>query len=140
MTNDLVFSIFTGHSNKGILTSTHPSGCPFILFGEREEMIKVYFKEIVEYYDNGCSCCQPMETTNYTLVDYHNNLPEDLHNKLIDSCTDTSEQYRCLVDTSYVFSDTSLEYYEYVDRCYNLFNYEQMEEVLKQDGVEVVFL
>ena len=103
-------------------------------------MIKVYFKEIVEYYDNGCSCCQPMETTNYTLVDYPNNLPEDLHNKLMDSCRDTSEQYRCLVDTSYVFSDTSLEYYEYVDRCYNLFNYEQMEEVLKQDGVEVVFL
>ena len=103
-------------------------------------MEKVYFKEVVEYYDNGCSCCEPMETTNYTLVDYPDNLPEDLHNKLIDSCMDTSEQYRCLVDTSYVFSDTRLEYYEYVDRCYNLFNYEQMEEVLKQDGVEVVFL
>ena len=103
-------------------------------------MIKVYFKELVEYYDNGCSCCEQMETTNYTLVDHPNNLPEDLHNKLMDSCRDTSEQYRCLVNASYVFSDTSLEYYEYVDWCYNLFNCEQMEEVLKQDGVEVVFL
>ena len=103
-------------------------------------MIKVYFKEVVDYYDNGCSCCEPMETTEYTLVDYPNDLSEDLHNKLMDSCRDTSEQYRCLVNTSYVFSNTSLEYYEYVDWCYNLFNYEQMEELLKQDDVEVLFL
>ena len=102
-------------------------------------MIKVYFKEFVDYYDNGCSCCEPMETTNYTLVDYSNNLSEYLHNRLTESCRDTSEKYRCLVNTSYVFSNTSLEYYEYVDWCYNLFNYEQMEELLKQDGVEVLF-
>ena len=103
-------------------------------------MIKVYFKEIVDYYDNGCSCCEPMETTNYTLVDYPNDLSEDLHDKLMDSCRDTSEKYRCLVNTSYVFSNTSLEYYEYVDWCYNLFNYEQMEELLQQDAIEVVFV
>lgn len=81
-----------------------------------------------------------METTNYTLVDYPKNLSEDLHNKLMDICTDTSEKYRCLVNASYVFSNTSLEYYEYVDWCYDLFNYEQMEEVLRQDGVEVIFI
>lgn len=103
-------------------------------------MKKLYFKEIVEYYNNGCSCCKPVETTSYTLVDYPKNLSEDLHNKLIDTCTDTSEQYRCLVDASYVFSDSSLEYHEYVDWCYNLFNYEQMKDVLKQDGVEVIFV
>ena len=34
----------------------------------------------------------------------------------------------------------SLEYYEYVDWCYNLFNYEQMEELLKQDAIEVLFV
>ena len=103
-------------------------------------MIKVRLREIVDYYDNGCSCCEPMETTEYTLADYPNDLSEDLHNKLMDSCRDTSEQYRCLVNTSYVFSNTSLEYHEYVDWCYNLFNYEQMEELLKQDDVEVVFV
>ena len=27
-----------------------------------------------------------------------------------------------------------------VDWCYNLFKYEEMEELLKQDGVEVLFL
>ena len=103
-------------------------------------MIKVYFKEIMEYYDNGCSCCPPMETTTYTLVDYPNNLTEYLHNKLMDSCRDTSEQYRCLVDVSYVFSNSSLDYHEYVDWCYNLFNYEQMKESLKADEVEVIFI
>lgn len=103
-------------------------------------MIKIHFKEIVEYCTNGCSCCEPMEFTNYTLVDYPSNLSEALHNKLMDSCRDTSEQYRCLVNTSYVFSNTSLEYHAYVDWCYNLFNYEQMEELLKQDSVEVLFV
>ena len=103
-------------------------------------MIKVYFKEITEYYDNSCSCCPLMETTTYTLVDYPNSLTEDLHNKLMDSCRDTSEQYRCLVDVSYVFSNSSLDYHEYVDWCYNLFKYEEMEELLKQDGVEVLFV
>ena len=39
-----------------------------------------------------------------------------------------------------VYFKDIVEYYEYVDWCYNLFNYEQMEEVLKQDGVEAVFL
>lgn len=127
--NDLIFSIFTGHLASVLL-----------FYLEKEVMYKVYFKEVVDYYDNGCSCCTPLETINYTLVDYPSNLPEDLHNKLMDSCRDTSEQYRCLVNTSYVFSDTSLEYHEYVDWCYGPFNYEQMEEILKQDGVEVVFL
>lgn len=103
-------------------------------------MIKLTFKEVVEYYYNGCSCCPPTEATTYTLVDYPNDLSEDLHNKLMYSCSDTSEEYHCLVNASYVFSNTSLEYYEYVDWCYGLFNYEQMEEVLKQDGVEVVFI
>ena len=103
-------------------------------------MIKLVFKEVVEYYYNGCSCCPPTETTNYTLVDYPSNLSEDLHNKLMNTCRDTSEQYRCLVGASDVFSNTSLGYHEYVDWCYNLFNYEQMEEVLKQDSVEVVFV
>ena len=103
-------------------------------------MIKVCFKEVVEYYNNGCSCCEPLEIRKYVLADYPAYLPEDLHDKLMDSCIDTSEQYRCLVNASYVFSDTSLPCHEYVDWCYNLFNYEQMEEVLKQDGVEVVFL
>lgn len=103
-------------------------------------MIKLTFKEVVEYYYNGCSCCPPTETTTYTLVDYPNNLSEELHNKLMDCCRDTSEEYRCLVNASYVFSNTSLEYYEYVGWCYCLLNYEQMEEVLKQDGVEVVFV
>ena len=86
------------------------------MFGDKlglgdKRMIKVYFKEIVDYYYNGCSCCEPMEVTNYTLVDYPNNLSEALHNRLMDSCRDTSEQYRCLVNASYVFSDTSLEYH-----------------------------
>ena len=103
-------------------------------------MIKIYFKEIVEYNTNGCSCCEPIEFTNYTLVDYPNNLSEALHNRLMDSCRDTSEQYRCLVNTSYVFSNTSLEYHAYVDWCYNLFKYEQMEELLKQNSVEVLFV
>ena len=103
-------------------------------------MIKVYFKEITEYYDNGCSCCEPMETIMYTLVGYPNNLTEYLHNKFMDICRDTSEQYRCLVDVSYVFSNSSLSYQEYVDWCYNLFNYEQMEESLKSDKIEVVFI
>ena len=103
-------------------------------------MIKVCFKAIVEYYNNGCSCCELMETTNYTLVDYPNNLSEYLHNRLMDFCRDASEKYRCLVDTSYVFSNTSLEYHEYVDWCYNLFNYEQMEYLLKQDAIEVLFV
>ena len=103
-------------------------------------MIKVCFKAIVEYYNNGCSCCEPMETTNYTLVDYPDNLSEDLHNKLMDSCRDTHEDYRCLVNTSYVFSNTSLGYHEYVGWCYSLFDYEQMEELLKQDDVEVLFV
>lgn len=103
-------------------------------------MIKIYFKEIVEYYTNGCSCCEPMEFTNYTLVDYPNNLSEALHNRLMDSCRDTHEDYRCLVNTSYVFSSTGLEYNEYVGWCYSTFDYEQMEELLKQDGVEVLFV
>ena len=103
-------------------------------------MIKVCFKEVVEYYNNGCSCCEPLEITKYALADYPIYLPEDLHDKLIDYCRDESNQYRCLVNASYVFSDTSLEYYEYVDWCYNLFNYDQMEEILKQEGVELVFL
>lgn len=103
-------------------------------------MIKVYFKEVLERYDNGCSCCEPMDTVKYTLVDYPDNLTEGIHNKLIDSCRDTSEQYRCLVNVSYTFSNTSLEYYEYVDWYYNLFNYEQMEGLLNKDGIEVIFL
>lgn len=103
-------------------------------------MIKVYFKELLEYYDNGCSCCKPMETSSYTLVDYPSNLTEYLHNKLMSICTDTSEQYRCLVNVSYVFSNTSLEYYEYVDWCYNSFNYEQIEDMLSKGNVEVLFL
>lgn len=103
-------------------------------------MRKLYFKEIVEYYDNGCSCCKPVEITSYKLIDYPNDISEYLHNKLIDTLGDTSEQYRCLVDASYVFSDSSLEYHDYVDWCYSLFNYEQMEGVLKQDGVEVIFV
>lgn len=103
-------------------------------------MIKISFKEVVDYYDNGCSCCEPMETTSYTLVDYPNNLPEDLHNKLMNSCRDTHEEYRCLVNTSYVFSNTSLDYHEYFGWCYSTFDYEQMEELLKRDGVEVLFV
>ena len=103
-------------------------------------MIKVYFKETTEYYDNGCSCCTPMEMVRYTLVDYPNNIAELLHNKLMDTCRDTSEQYRCLVNVSYVFCGTSLSYHEYVDWCYSLFNYGQMEELLKSDNVEVVFI
>ena len=103
-------------------------------------MIKVYFKEIVEYYDHGCSCCPPMETTTYTLADYPNNLTEYLHNKLMDSCRDTNEQYQCLVDVSYVFSNSSLDYQEYVDCCYELFGFEGMEELLLKDSVEVIFL
>ena len=39
--NDLVFSIFTGHPNKGILTSTHPDGCPFIYLEKRKMVIWV---------------------------------------------------------------------------------------------------
>ena len=56
------------------------------------------------------------------------------------SIRDTSEQFRCLVDVSYVFSDTSLEYFDYVDWCYNLFTYEGLEELLLDEGIEVVFL
>ena len=103
-------------------------------------MIKVYFKEVKEYYYNGCSCCPPLETVSYTIVDYPKDLSEDLHKKLMDFCRDTSEEYRCLVDVSYVFSSTSLEYYEYVDWCYELFNYEQLVTLLNSDGVEVIFL
>lgn len=103
-------------------------------------MIKVYFKEITEYYDNGCSCCEPMETTNCTIVDVQGTLSDEKYYSLMDHCRDTSEQYRCLVNVSYVFSDSSLEYFEYVDWCYNLFNYEQMEKILLDDGIEVVFL
>ena len=105
-----------------------------------QRIVKVYFKEITEYYDNGCSCCEPMEIVSYTLIDYPNNLTELLHNKLMDACRSTSEQYRCLVNASYVFSETSLSYHEYVDWCYNLFNYEQIEELLKSDNIEVVFI
>lgn len=103
-------------------------------------MIKVYFKEVKEYYYNGCSCCQPIETVSYTIVDYPKDLSEDLHNKLMDVCRDTSEEYRCLVNVLYVFSSTSLEYYEYVDWCYGLFNYEELINLLSSDGIEVIFL
>ena len=102
-------------------------------------MIKVYFKEITEYYDNGCSCCPPMETVNYTITDVAGVISDETHYRLMDSCRDTSEQYRCLVDVSYVFSNSSLDYHEYVDWCYSLFNYEQMEELLKSDKIEVFF-
>ena len=103
-------------------------------------MIKVVFKEITEYYDNGCSCCEPMETTRYSIVDVVGEISEELYYSLMDHCRDTSEQYRCLVDVSYVFSNSSLEYFEYVDWCYNLFNFEQMEDLLSKDNIEVVFL
>lgn len=103
-------------------------------------MIKVIFKEITEYYDNGCSCCEPMETTNYTIVDVQGTISDEIHYSLMDHYRDTSEQYRCLVDVSYVFSNSSLEYYEYIDWCYNQFDFEQMEELLLKDKVEVIFL
>lgn len=103
-------------------------------------MIKVYFKEITEYYDNGCSCCEPMETTRYSIVDVDGVISDEVHYSLMDHCRDTSEQYRCLVDVSYVFSESSLEYFEYVDWCYNLFNFEQMEKLLLISNIEVIFL
>ena len=102
--------------------------------------IKVVFKEITEYYDNGCSCCEPMETTRYSIIEVDGEISEELYYSLMDHCRDTSEQYRCLVDVSYVFSDSSLEYFEYIDWCYNLFNFEQIEDLLLKDGIEVVFL
>ena len=108
-----------------------------------QRIVKVYFKELIEYYDNGCSCCEPMETSSYALTGYDSssgNISDELHYKLMDSCRDTSEQFRCLVNVSYTFSNSSLEYYEYVDWCYNLFNYEQMEELLSKDNIKVVFL
>ena len=33
-------------------------------------MIKVYFKEISYHYDNGCSCCEPMDVTEYWYSHY----------------------------------------------------------------------
>ena len=103
-------------------------------------MIEVVFKEITEYYDNGCSCCDPMETTRYSIIEVDGEISEKLYYSLMDHCRDTSEQYRCLVDVSYVFSNSSLKYYEYVDWCYSLFNFEQMEKLLLKDNIEVIFL
>ena len=103
-------------------------------------MIKVVFKEITEYYDNGCSCCEPMETTNYSIMNVDWEVSEEIYYSLMDHCRDTSEQYRCLVNVSYVFSNSSLEYYEYVDWCYNLFGFEDLEKLLLISNIEVVFL
>lgn len=103
-------------------------------------MIKVIFKEITEYYDNGCSCCEPLESIEYRLLEV-DGAPYKVHNKIADAVgSGNSEQYRCLVDVSYVFSNSSLEYYEYVDWCYSLFNFEQMEDLLLKDNIEVIFL
>ena len=41
---------------------------------------------------------------------------------------------------SYILSESSLAYHEYVDWCYGLFNYEQMEDLLKSDKIEVIFI
>lgn len=103
-------------------------------------MIKVIFKEIIEYYDNGCSCCEPMETINYTIIDVQGKISDEVHYSLMDHCRDTSEQYRCLVDVSYVFSNSNLEYHEYVDWCYNRFGFEDMEKLLLINNIEVIFL
>lgn len=102
-------------------------------------MIKVYFKEITYHYDNGCSCCEPMEVTEYWYSHHEGEISywQDRHLEDLGGC---NEQYRCLVDTSYILSETSLSYHEYVDWCYSLFNYEQMEELLKSDKIEVVFI
>ena len=102
-------------------------------------MIKVYFKEITYHYDNGCSCCEPMEVTEYWYSHSEGEISywQGQHLEDLGGC---SEQYRCLVDTSYILSESSLSYHEYVDWCYNLFNYEQMEELLKSDKIEVVFI
>ena len=102
--------------------------------------IKVVFKEITEYYDNGCSCCDPMETTNYSIMNVDGEVSEEIYYSLMDHCRDTSEQYRCLVNVSYVFSNSSLEYHEYVDWCYNLFGFEDLEKLLLISNIEVVFL
>lgn len=102
-------------------------------------MIKVYFKEIVEYYDNGCSCCEPVEVVEYWFSHSEGDVSYVQEQRLEDlgGC---NEQYRCLVDVSYVLTETSLTYHEYVDWYYDLFNYEQLEELLKTDRIEVIFI
>ena len=101
-------------------------------------MIKVYFKESAYHYDNGCSCCEPVEVVEYWFSHSEGvSYGQCQHLEDLGGC---NEQYRCLVDVSYVFSNSSLDYHEYVDWCYNLFNYEQMEESLKADEVEVIFI
>lgn len=102
-------------------------------------MIKVYFKEITHHYDNGCSCCEPMEVIEYQYShsEGETSYRQDQH---LEDLSGSNEQYRCLVDTSYILSETSLSYHEYVDWCYSLFNYEQMEKSLKTDKIEVFFI
>lgn len=102
-------------------------------------MIKVYFKEESHYYTNGCSCCEPMEFKELWFSHSDGDLSYQQQDYLSES-GGTSEEYRCLVNVSYIVSETSLSYHEYVDWCYNLFNFEQMEGLLRHEGVEVIFL
>ena len=101
-------------------------------------MIKIVFEEQVEYYYNGCSCCEPTQSPEYNFCYIEGDDGFELFKKM-QEFEGSSEQYRCLVYVAYVTSETSLSYHEYIDWCYSLFNYEQMEELLKSDKIEVVF-
>ena len=103
-------------------------------------MIRVYFKGTVHYCSDDYSEWGAMEFVDYKLSKV-DGVSYKVYNKIADAVAEGSnEQYRCLVDVSYAFSNSSLDYQEYVDWCYNLFNYEQMEELLKSDKIEVVFI
>lgn len=107
-------------------------------------MIKIYFKEIVEYYDHGCSCCEDIyiESLAFSHIEGVENSEKyqsydyEMYNG------SKSSEWDCLASVFWDLVADKEQYEDFYYMCENLYNVEESEIklMLLSKGIEVVFI
>lgn len=107
-------------------------------------MIKVYFKDVGFWYDNGCSCCKPtyINSLDFSHVDgvhnpnMYNSYDYEIYNG------SKSDEYDCLLSVFWDFVADKDAYTEFYDMCDKFEDVDESEikRMLLAKGIEVIFL
>ena len=109
-----------------------------------QRVVKVHFKEIVDWLGNGCDCCAPTDfhSWNFSHIEGVEN-PEQYASCDYEMYNGTkSSEWDCLVSVFWDLVADKRQYDHFYDfcECVDDVSYDDFESMLSCKGIEVVFL
>ena len=109
-----------------------------------QRIVKVHFKESVDWLGNGCDCCDPDEfhSWNFSHIEGVEN-PEQYESYDYEMYNGSkSSEWDCLASVFWDMAADQEAYEDFYDfcECVDDVSYDDLESMLSCEGIEVVFL